>query len=1263
MGLKQKVGLDPSTLANPDKLEKKQLAELVNHFGHLAELDQQVAVETIRYLVDGGDETVLLQLGGLKGAAEELCIAGATKANQWELSRARLAERARFYEDSINARPNFWVRFGHVLDAIWPSAQKKSAPKGWPSWFVALLVDLDNAWCGRTGKTLWPVELLEAIAKDAKLPTELLARGFLYQDTTHSLKSFGLSYCVAGRGISGWGPYLSQHLTTVREALATPDADVRLHAIRSLANCEFKFAPVVDLLVELATGPQKTVRDAAWPHLHPHRDLAVPHLDKVLTEGDAAARHEAVQLLWRLLGRDAIDRLKQHAETEGSERVRQTIEKFLSAPEEQPTETLKELAATLPPLQLELGEVDLPETARAGIRQAVDKAYQQVVQNVERAMEVYNASDQKRRAKPEKPANMSEKDVAELLRFVEGKSKGPLEVPYWMRGWMSKEIVAADWFAPPGLKLIHVVRLLCALFELRIHEGDRGLWWYQTRGVELYRSRGSEAFGLRELDAVVATLPNAKPGMIAAHYLATNLRYSTFFGDWPGEAVWPVFVEHPEPLDTALGPPVQGDYRWSDKRQTAFKVLAMFPQLPPGYIPLLWDIALGESKSDRPLAQAALASVPDKASKVIVALKDGRQQVRAAAAEWLGKIGDPSAIEPLKAAFRAEKQEMVKGAYMAALDALGADVNEFLDRKALLKEAKAALAKKLPRGAEWIPFDRLPPLHWEDTKELVAPEILRWWIVQGIQQKMPVAGPLLRRYLSMCRKHEATALAKFILSAWIAQDTRTPSHDEAMEKARAQADKQWPQYSKHQYYLDHYKNDKENLVKTLYQNFSTQFLGSAIGEKGMLALVTEAGDADCVKQCESYIRKYFGSRLAQSKALVEILGWIKHPLAIQALLGFSTRFRTKAIRQLAEQHVKALAEREGWTIDELADRTLPDAGFERPKDADGQPVGDRATLVLDYGPRKFTVVLDDELEPIITTEEGKKVKAPPSPGKNDDVELAKAAKKSFSDAKKVVKEVVKRQTERFYEAVCTQRTWKFEEWKRFLADHPIVSRLCVRLAWLAAAPAQGDQPERFLGCFRPLEDGSLTNEQDEEVKLPPETLVRLAHTCNTPPELGAAWQQHFKDYDVKPPFEQFGRPTYALPEERKKETDILDFQGHMLTTFKLRGKANKLGYLRGEGEDGGVFHLYRKPFPSLSLQAVIEFSGSMLPEEDVAAALHEMYFIPIKNDKEAAYSWQPNKLPLGKVPPVLLSECYNDVKQMAAEGSGFDPEWQKRSYF
>jgi hypothetical protein len=33
---------------------------------------------------------------------------------------------------------------------------------------------------------------------------------------------------------------------------------------------------------------------------------------------------------------------------------------------------------------------------------------------------------------------------------------------------------------------------------------------------------------------------------------------------------------------------------------------------------------------------------------------------------------------------------------------------------------------------------------------------------------------------------------------------------------------------------------------------------------------------------------------------------------------------------------------------------------------------------------------------------------------------------------------------------------------------------------------------------------------------------------------------------------------------------------------------------------------------------------------------------------------------LDEVPAVLLSECYNDLRTVAATGTGYDPQWEKK---
>ena len=144
--------------------------------------------------------------------------------------------------------------------------------------------------------------------------------------------------------------------------------------------------------------------------------------------------------------------------------------------------------------------------------------------------------------------------------------------------------------------------------------------------------------------------------------------------------------------------------------------------------------------------------------------------------------------------------------------------------------------------------------------------------------------------------------------------------------------------------------------------------------------------------------------------------------------------------------------------------------------------------------------------------------------------------------------------------------------------------------------------------------------------------------------------------EIKPLFQQLGKGTWKLPEAQAKSREIKDFEGHMLEAFALRGRALKLGYTRGAAEDGGWFHVYQKRFPTLGLTAVIEFTGNPLPEENRTVALIKLSFASTQSQHGAS-------IELGKVPSVLLSECFNDLRLIAAEGTGFDAEWQKKSEY
>ncbi len=500
------------------------------------------------------------------------------------------------------------------------------------------------------------------------------------------------------------------------------------------------------------------------------------------------------------------------------------------------------------------------------------------------------------------------------------------------------------------------------------------------------------------------------------------------------------------------------------------------------------------------------------------------------------------------------------------------------------------------------------------------------------------------------RAEERQQLGRFVLGTWLDQDLKRKYTDaEARTKAKQLAPPRWQAMQKHlQWCQAHghappagYQATLQQVEDGIFQGLQRE-CGSAAAEKGILAVAGACCDESAVAPVQKYLKDWFGHRASQCKALIAMLSSIDRPAATQYLLSIANRFRTKGIRQEAEKQVHALAERKGWSLNELADRTLPTAGF----DAEGK-------LELSFGPRQFLARVSAALEIALSDRDGKTLKTIPAPRKDDDPQQAKAAKKAFSAAKAELKRFTGQQTIRLYEAMCTQRTWPVADWRTYLLGHPLLKFLCQRLVW---ATCDG---QRVTQTFRPLDDGTLTDYEDGEVQLAADASIRVAHGCQLSAAVAEAWTRHMVDYDVSPLFSQFGRAAYVLPEEQRMATAIDDFEGHVVEAFKLRSAATKFGYTRGQAEDGGWFFDYLKAFPGLELEVRLEFSGNGLPEENRPVALVALAFRRMVPRQGPAMPLAAS-VPLGEVPAVLLTECYNDLRTIAAAGSGHDPQWQKK---
>ena len=109
--------------------------------------------------------------------------------------------------------------------------------------------------------------------------------------------------------------------------------------------------------------------------------------------------------------------------------------------------------------------------------------------------------------------------------------------------------------------------------------------------------------------------------------------------------------------------------------------------------------------------------------------------------------------------------------------------------------------------------------------------------------------------------------------------------------------------------------------------------------------------------------------------------------------------------------MREIASERGWSDEELADRTVPTAGFD---DDDG-------LLRLSYGEREFTGRLTPDLKIRVTGPDCRSRAGLLAPRAGEDAEVVKAAKKRLSAARKEAKTVLAAQTERLRQLRSEER--------------------------------------------------------------------------------------------------------------------------------------------------------------------------------------------------------------------------------------------------
>ncbi|PIE06373.1 MAG: molybdate metabolism regulator, partial [Rhodobacterales bacterium] len=430
------------------------------------------------------------------------------------------------------------------------------------------------------------------------------------------------------------------------------------------------------------------------------------------------------------------------------------------------------------------------------------------------------------------------------------------------------------------------------------------------------------------------------------------------------EVLWPLVAENLWLIDRALGVVNEADY--PENPEGALDALATLPKLPARTTAPLLALALSGPKALRKRARAMLERETGFEPQLIALIDDSRQEVRAGAARWLGGLGRAAGAEPLQKRLKKEKSQVVRAALLAALEALGQDISAHVGPAAFAAEARKGLARASFKDLGWLDFEHLPELHYRDGTRLPV-DVLKWWCALAVKLKAPGETEPFELCLGQLAPEDAETLSTLLFDAWLAHDTAPPS--EADVEAYAQA--RLARYKQGEFWV--FENAPDNwddaaMLDLLRRHKRAETPNSGAPSKGILALASKVPPGHAVARVKSYLKQH-GRRTSQTTALLELMAAKGDAMSLQVVIAAATRLRQKGVQARANELVQEIADRNGWTRDELADRTVPTGGL----DDDG-----RMELPCSEGTRLYTARLDEKLGLTLFNPDGKVVKSLPS---------------------------------------------------------------------------------------------------------------------------------------------------------------------------------------------------------------------------------------------------------------------------------------------
>ncbi len=338
----------------------------------------------------------------------------------------------------------------------------------------------------------------------------------------------------------------------------------------------------------------------------------------------------------------------------------------------------------------------------------------------------------------------------------------------------------------------------------------------------------------------------------------------------------------------------------------------------------------------------------------------------------------------------------------------------------------------------------------------------------------------------------------------------------------------------------------------------------------------------------------------------------------------SQRARRTALRERADEVLSEIAQEREVSRDELEEVVVPECGLD-----------DHGRRSFDFGPRKFTAFLDEELEPMLQSEEGEVRKSFPSMRQSDNPAMVAEARDAWKLFTRQVREATKVQCVRMERAMIAERRWKPDLFHSVIVDHPLMGELARKLLW--GAFTRNGQLEQ---TFRISMEREFMGVDDEPIELAGSSRIGVVHPMFLTEEQRNKWGSVFGEYEISPPFPQLDRPIFSVGEEDLESKTFARFSGATVDALRLRGRLNARGWTIASSHDGLIFG-FARAFPAHGITARVDITPGMTHGWKDSQDPQQLDRVIFVDERDEAHSKA-----LGSVPPHVLSEVALDLKEV-----------------